>query len=386
MMKRINRTWRLLTVLILAGSAGAAWSWLRWQKTATVVPSIQYQLLASQSKQWIPFGGRWEIADGAVKSDSYERGAKLLAGSKYWSNYTVVSDIWFDGPAADMGVVIRTNDETEGVDSYNGYFVGFRSLDGTLVLGRASYSWIEVQPVTMPGGIHPSSWYRLRVTAYGCHIAASVTNLNTLQTAWIAFEEHRCVNSGRFGLRTLNANARWRNVSVEPATWGDYHGMEKHATFVQHFVIVNGPPWWTPWHVGMLFAGALALALLIQLSYFRFRTWKADTITRERERLAHEIHDTMAQGFAGVGYQIQGIMRSIIRGERVDSRHIADQLSVAYQLVRSCHEEASRTIAMLGSSSPMIQHNLLGALAETARKTAGDKIETIAEQNHCCPK
>jgi signal transduction histidine kinase len=54
-------------------------------------------------------------------------------------------------------------------------------------------------------------------------------------------------------------------------------------------------------------------------------------------------------------------------------------LSVAYQLVRSCHEEASRTIAMLGSASPRIQQNLLGALAETARKTAGDKIETAAE-------
>ena len=129
----------------------------------------------------------------------------------------------------------------------------------------------------------------------------------------------------------------------------------------------------------MLFAGALALALLTQLSYFRIQNWKADTITRERERLAHDIHDTMAQGFAGVGYQIQGIRKSIMRGERLDSRHIADQLSVAYQLVRSCHEEASRTIAMLGSASPRIQHNLLGALSETAHKTAGDKIKITAE-------
>jgi signal transduction histidine kinase len=89
----------------------------------------------------------------------------------------------------------------------------------------------------------------------------------------------------------------------------------------------------------------------------------------------------MAQGFAGIGYQIQGIRSSIVRGDRLDARHIADQLSVAYQLVRSCHQEASRTIAMLGSASPPIQHNLLGALAETARKTAGDKITTTAELN-----
>jgi signal transduction histidine kinase len=45
--------------------------------------------------------------------------------------------------------------------------------------------------------------------------------------------------------------------------------------------------------------------------------------------------------------------------------------------VRKCHEEASRTIAVLGSSSPQIQQNLLGSLAETARKIAGNQIKTI---------
>jgi signal transduction histidine kinase len=369
----------LVAALALAVLAGSASAWLHWQSTNSIVPPHTYQLQAGNSSDWTPYGGSWQIVDGTVKSNSYERGAKLLAGSRHWANYTMTSDIWFEGPAADMGVVIRTNDEAEGVDAYRGYFVGIRSLDGTLVMGRANYSWTEVLPVTMPGGIHPFNSYRLRVTAYGCHVAASVTNLATQQSAWIAFEEHFCVKSGRFGLRTLNANAEWRNIRVEPATWSDLRALEQHAAFVQHPVVVDGPPWWTPWHVGMLFAGALALALLTQLSYFRFQNWKAETITHERERLAHDIHDTMAQGFAGVGYQIQGIRKSIMRGERLDSRLIADQLSVAYQLVRSCHEEASKTIAMLGSASPHIQHNLLGALAETADKTARDKIKTTAE-------
>lgn len=329
--------------------------------------------------EWTRFGGSWEIADNAIKSNSYERGAKLLAGSKSWSNYTVNADIWFEGPAADMGVVIRTNDELEGVDSYNGYFVGVRSLDGTLVMGRANYSWLEVPPVILPGGIHPFTWYRLRVTAYGCNIAASVTNLETQQAAWIAFQEHFCIKSGRFGLRTLNAAAKWSNIFVEPATYADYRALEQHAASIEHPVIVNGPPWWTPWHVGMLFIGALTVALLIQLAYFRFKNWKTNTISRERERLAHEIHDTMAQGFAGIGYQIQGIRTSIVRAESLDARSIADQLNVAYQLVRNCHEEASRTIAILGLASPSIQSHLLEELVETARKTARNKIEAIAE-------
>jgi len=373
-------TRQLMAALALAVLAGSICAWLHWQSANRIVPAHTYRLQTGETGEWTPYGGSWQIVDGAVKSNSYERGAKLLAGSPHWANYTMTSDIWFEGPAADMGVVIRTNEEAEGVDAYRGYFVGIRSLDGTLVMGRANYSWTEVLPVTMPGGIHPFNSYRLRVTAYGCHVAASVTNLATQQSAWIAFEEHFCVKSGRFGLRTLNANAEWSNIRVEPATWSDLQALEQHAAFVQHPVVVDGPPWWTPWHVGMLFAGALALALLTQLSYFRIQRWKGETITRERERLAHDIHDTMAQGFAGVGYQIQGIRKSIMRGERLDSRLIADQLSVAYQLVRNCHEEASRTIAMLGSASPDIQHNLLGALAETAQKTARDKIKTTAEQ------
>lgn len=369
----------LLAALALAVLAGSAWGWTHWQSANSIAPAHTYQLQAGKTAEWTPYGGSWQIVDGAVKSNSYERGAKLLAGSPHWANYAMTSDIRFEGPAADMGVVIRTNDEAEGVDAYRGYFVGIRSLDGTLVMGRAKYSWTEVSPVTIPGGIHPFNWYRLRVTAYGCDVAASVTNLATQQSAWIAYEEHFCIESGRFGLRTLNANAEWRNIHIEPATWGDLHALEQHASFVQHPVVTDGPPWWTPWHVGMLFAGALALALLTQLSYFRFQNWKAATITRERERLAHDIHDTLAQGFAGVGYQIQGIRKSIMRGERLDSRLIADQLSVAYQLVRSCHQEASRTIAMLGSASPHNQQNILDALEETANKTARDKMKTTAE-------
>jgi signal transduction histidine kinase len=369
----------LAIVLALSAASLVAWLWFHWRLMDGAVPARSYVLEPANISDWTQYGGTWEIADGAVKSNSYERGAKLLAGSKYWSNYTVNADIWFEGPAADMGVAIRTNDESAGVDSYNGYFVGIRSLDGTLVLGRASYYWREVLPVTVPGGIRPFTWYRLRVTAYGCNIAASVTNLNTRQAAWIAYEEHFCVKSGRFGLRTLNGNAKWSNIRVEPATLSDYRALEQNARLVQHPIMVNGPPWWTPWHVEMLFFGVLAAAMLTQLGYFRFARWKADTINRERERLAHDIHDTMAQGFAGIGYQIQGLRTGIIRGDLIDPPSIAEQLNVAYQLVRSCHEEASRTIALLGLASPQIQHYLLGILEGMARKAARNKINTIAE-------
>jgi len=329
--------------------------------------------------EWKAFGGSWAISNDAIHSNSYERGAKLLAGSSNWINYTLSSDIRFDGVAADMGVIVRSNDESEGVDAYNGYFVGLRSLDGTLVIGRANYGWVEARPVLIPGGVHPSVWYRLRVTAFGCNIAASAQNLTTLQITWIAFEERSYVKSGRIGLRSLNANGMWRNISVTGAGWNDYLELQQHAASVEQPVILNGPPWWTPWHVGVLFLGILTLALLTQLIYFRFQRWKVDTITQERERLAHDIHDTMAQSFAGIGYQIQGIRSKVVRAGHPDSRQIADELSMAYQLIHRCHEEASRTIAMLGSSQSPIEQHLMKALAQTAGKIAGDQIPTTTE-------
>jgi signal transduction histidine kinase len=329
--------------------------------------------------EWTAVGGTWEIAGGVIRNNSAERGAKLLAGSSDWRNYTLNADIRFDGGGADMGVIIRSNDEKEGVDTYNGYFVGLRNLDGTIVIGRSDYGWLEARPLPIPGGVHPSVWYRLRVTAYECNIAASVQNLTTFQTAWIAFEERSCVETGRIGLRSLNPGGTWRNISVTEAGRNDYLELQRHAAFVERPEVPAGPPWWTPWHVGMLFAAALALALLAQLVYFRTQRWKTYTIMQERERLAHEIHDTMAQSFAGIGYQIQGIRSSLVRGDLQDTGYIVDQLSVAYQLVRRCHTEASETIAMLGSSSPGIQHKLLEKLAETAHKIARSGINTITE-------
>ncbi len=152
--------------------------------------------------------------------------------------------------------------------------------------------------------------------------------------------------------------------------------LRQHAASVEQPVVLSGLPWWTPWHAGMLFACALVVALLTQLAYFRIQQWKTFTITQERQRLAYDIHDTMAQSFAGIGYQIQGIRSSLIRGDHLDKGPIVDQLTVAYQLIRRCHSDASETIAMLGSPSPQIRQNLLEKLTETAHKIAESRIRT----------
>ena len=340
------------------------------------VPSHSYRFQSGQLNGWTVIGGKWKVADGIVRNDSYERGAKLLTGSSAWGNYAMSTDFSFVGDNADMGVIVRASEEKEGTDTYDGYYVGVRTLDGTVVIGRADFGWTEARPIHIPGGVHSGVWYRLHVVAYGCHIAASVQNLTTSQMAWIAFAQAACLKTGQIGLRSLNSGAMWRDISVKEANWNDYEALLKHAGSVERLEAVPGPPWWTPWHVGMLFIGTLAIALLAQLTYFRIRQWKAYTISQERMRLALEIHDAMAQGFAGVGYQIQGIKSSILRCEHPDYNQVADQLNVAYQLIRNCHEEASRTISMLASSVPVIPEDLLTVLEETAHRIGGNRIET----------
>jgi len=384
---RFARPARLLAAgLACAGLSLAVWWSLQWRRSHSVVPSHSYRLQAGGMAEWTPIGGKWEMGDGFIRNHSDERGAKLLTGSSHWRNYTVNADVRFDGGNADMGVTVRSNDESEGVDAYNGYYVGLRTADETIVIGRSDYGWVEVRPLPMPGGLHPSVWYRLRVTAYECNIAASVENLTTLETAWIAYEERSCVETGRIGMRSLNAGGTWRNISVTGASRSDYLELRQHAASVERPQVPPGPPWWTPWHVGVLFASVLAAALLTQLAVFRIQRWKAYAIMQERERLAHEIHDTMAQSFAGVGYQIQGIRRAVLRGDGLDPGHIAEQLGDAYQLVRRCHEEASRTVATLAATSHPAQHNLLASLAETANKIAGQRINVSASvSGHATP-
>jgi signal transduction histidine kinase len=363
----------LLCVAVVAGV------WVRWRHDASFVPTRVYPLQAGGLNGWQSIGGNWKVADGVVYNDSWERGAKLITGSSTWRDYTLRSDIRFEGNNADMGMVVRTTNEMEGVDTYDGYYIGLRTLDNTMVVGRSHFGWAESRPVTVPGGVHASVWYRLRVTAVGCHLAVSVQNLSTLGTAWLAFYEPSCVESGRIGLRSLNGGAMWTNISIAPATWSDYQEIRNHANSVEQPEFPPNRPWWTPWHTGALFVCVLVFALAVQLVYFRVQRWKAALIVEERDRLAHEIHDTMAQSFAGIGYQIQGIRSGVVRADHVDAHRVAEQLSVAYQLVRNCHEEASRTISVLSATSPLAQQDLLGLLTETARRIAGDNIQVISQ-------
>ena len=122
----------------------------------------------SEAEGWNAFGGTWEVVNGSMRNDSDERGAKLLTGSAHWQNYSVEADVMLLGLGGDAGLIVRSSNEEQGVDSYDGYYAGLRTIDNSLALGRAGYGWMEVKFPLKPQGlpVQASRWYHMKLLAY----------------------------------------------------------------------------------------------------------------------------------------------------------------------------------------------------------------------------
>jgi len=90
-------------------------------------------------------------------------------------------------------------------------------------------------------------------------------------------------------------------------------------------------------------------------------------ITGERERMAHELHDTLAQPFAGSRFNCIGIRNRLRLRERAPFDMVDQQLDATSDFVRRTHQEASFSIDMLRSQSPEV-----GDLATALERSAGE--------------
>jgi signal transduction histidine kinase len=172
---------------------------------------------AISTEHWPTFGGTWEVVNHSIQNDSDDRGAKLLMGSSYWRNYTVDADVQLLG-LGDAGIIARVSQAELGVDAYSGYYAGLRTMDDSLVLGRANHGWEEYSRMRMPDGVQPFHWYHLALSLYGCSIAALAIDRATGKRVNTAYRPSACVSSGRIGLRSYTSGGMWRNVIVTPLT------------------------------------------------------------------------------------------------------------------------------------------------------------------------
>jgi signal transduction histidine kinase len=110
--------------------------------------------------------------------------------------------------------------------------------------------------------------------------------------------------------------------------------------------VIQGPPWWSAGHIAAAVIVCFVLVVAIQALYGRIESMRLHAILEERERLALEMHDTLAQSFAGIGFQLQAI-----RDEIGNEAELSEHLDLADALVRTSHEEARRSISALRSET-----------------------------------
>jgi histidine kinase/3-keto-disaccharide hydrolase/histidine kinase/DNA gyrase B/HSP90-like ATPase len=557
MIPRVARRGGVAILLVAAVLAVLAFAVYRLDTWIRREPLQHWVISFDRQDSWQTFGGTWRFADGVMTNNSDERGAKLMTGSVDWTNYSVEADVLLLGQYGDAGLIIRGSDEETGVDAYHGYMAGLRDLDNTLMMGRADYGWREYAAKAVAPRVFAEQWYHIKFLAFDCDFAASATSQG--KTTTIAIRDSGCIKSGRFGLKSYNTGAQWRNVEIRPATESDLaamignrqpelavpsrlpSGMEAapydrflepierdlraHRSAVnaqaisnlrilspevpssvtvqgvvtltsptlyiqdstgglaiasshphaplqigdeieatgdadlhdfsselrnadihvlwshtpvspvavaasqaatgsfdaqyvevqgklldkqdggngteiltledesQSFValvtglgqsphldslkeksklrlrgicvidptythdltafalllpstgdiqVLEGPPWWNPVHILALAAGILFLTLAGMTGFFFVERWRMQSVLDERQRLAHEMHDTLAQSFAGLGFQLQAI-----RDDVKDGIDITPQLELAQDMVRNSHEEARRSISAL---------------------------------------
>ena len=106
--------------------------------------------------------------------------------------------------------------------------------------------------------------------------------------------------------------------------------------------LISPPPWWSPAHLVWLTLIALAIFVCAQLMMNTLQKWHMRSVLKEREELALEMHDTLAQSFTGIAYQLQA---ASIERRGVDK--VQAHIHNALKMVQMSHKEASRTIASL---------------------------------------
>jgi signal transduction histidine kinase len=118
--------------------------------------------------------------------------------------------------------------------------------------------------------------------------------------------------------------------------------------------VVVPPPWWTPQHITMLLGvttGGLVVVVAVIVALSRRRLLAQErqrqmaeaefaAILSERNRLAREIHDTLAQGLTATSVQLRLARRHLNGASESVSRHLNNALT----LVRDSLQEARNSI------------------------------------------
>jgi two-component sensor histidine kinase len=111
--------------------------------------------------------------------------------------------------------------------------------------------------------------------------------------------------------------------------------------------LVEAPSWWTGMHLLLLGGIGVIFSLICINGYYRIQHSRYRAVAEERANIARDIHDTLAQGYAGIALQLEAAQQMIDR----DPRQAKGLLNEALSLVRHSRDESHLSIDILRSLS-----------------------------------
>jgi signal transduction histidine kinase len=130
--------------------------------------------------------------------------------------------------------------------------------------------------------------------------------------------------------------------------------------------VVHGASWWTPLKIAIVSTTMICFVLLFITVNHRLRERHLMQASKERELLAHDLHDTVSQGLAGIAFQLSSATANISKSDVA-----LQQIERARSMVKESHEELRRSITSLRTEIAALD-NLANALEVTALRLVGD--------------
>jgi signal transduction histidine kinase len=142
----------------------------------------------------------------------------------------------------------------------------------------------------------------------------------------------------------------------------------------------NAPPCESIWRIALVEAMARQATLALHQSRLAEQSRleeRRQAVLEERNRIARDIHDTLAQGFAAILMQLQAAQR----GADLPP-HVARSLETAVDLARTHMIEARRSVSALRPQTADAEDvaTALQRMADLARRTTDTPIDLIVER------
>lgn len=211
-MRPIIRDLIFFVAAAVAGSSATAGALYVLRSPSRGLP-FRDNFASGDDSQWVAYDGNWNVHSGVMVNESNERGAKLVTGSPYWTDYALDADIALNS-SGDAGVIARVSDAEPGVDAYSGIYGGLRVRDESLTLGVADHGWSETAAKPMPNPILPNCWYHIRMELRGCHVGLFAQQQGRGEKVSLNLIVPNCPVRGKIGLRSYDSGGQWKNVRV----------------------------------------------------------------------------------------------------------------------------------------------------------------------------